>query len=133
MAGLRQSSPDVRDIIYRFAAEQMQSGVPTVEVSRSLIARGLEPEEAAQVIRSLKASRAAHGRGGGDGGRASQRDAGSRDLIAGLLWFGGGLAVTLITYNIAASSTSGGSFIIATGAIFYGGLRLLRGLAQIVR
>ena len=51
------------------------------------------------------------------------------DLTMGGLWFGGGLLVTMISYWIAAtSSTGGGTYIIATGAIIWGAIRIFRGL-----
>ncbi|MGZ6267647.1 MAG: hypothetical protein ACXWNR_03685 [Candidatus Limnocylindrales bacterium] len=51
------------------------------------------------------------------------------DMVIGGLICAGGVVVTLATYNAAASS-GGGSYIIAWGAIVFGGLRFLRGLAR---
>ena len=52
----------------------------------------------------------------------------NRDLTVGGAWLLGGLLVTMVSYNMAASSPGGGHYVIATGAILYGLLRLLRGL-----
>jgi hypothetical protein len=52
----------------------------------------------------------------------------NRDLTVGGLWLLGGLLVTIVSYSLAASSPNGGHFIIATGAMLYGALRLFRGL-----
>jgi len=49
-------------------------------------------------------------------------------LTLGTLWFFGGLAVTIGSYSLAASSGYGGSYVIAGGAIVYGAVRVLRGL-----
>ena len=43
-------------------------------------------------------------------------------------WQLGGLPVTIVSYSLAASSPGGGHYVIATGAMLYGLLRLLRGL-----
>jgi hypothetical protein len=39
-----------------------------------------------------------------------------------------GLLVTIGSYSLAVSSPGGGHYVIATGAMFFGALRLLRGL-----
>ena len=52
----------------------------------------------------------------------------NRDFTVGGIWLLGGLLVTLVSYGMAASSPGGGHFIIATGAMLYGALRLIRGL-----
>jgi hypothetical protein len=48
------------------------------------------------------------------------------DLTAGGISLGLGLLVTLVSYTLAEGT--GGFFIVATGAILYGGARLVRGL-----
>lgn len=53
---------------------------------------------------------------------------GNRDLRVGSAWLAGGLLVTVVTYALAVSSPMGGHFIIAWGAMLYGGARILRGL-----
>ena len=49
----------------------------------------------------------------------------SKDIIVGLLWCIGGIAVTMITYN---NASNGGTYIIAWGAILFGGIQFLKGL-----
>jgi len=49
----------------------------------------------------------------------------SRDMVVGGLWCGGGILVTAATYSSAAG---GGSYVVAWGAILFGGLQFLRGL-----
>jgi len=51
----------------------------------------------------------------------------NRDLTVGGLWLLGGLLVTIGSYSLAASSPNGGHFVIATGAMLYGAIRLFRG------
>jgi hypothetical protein len=49
-------------------------------------------------------------------------------MIFGALWFMGGMLVTLFTYLTAASSPSGGTYVVAWGAIVFGALQFVRGL-----
>jgi len=52
---------------------------------------------------------------------------GKRDMVVGGLWCGGGIAVTLYTHAAAAG---GGTYIVAWGAILFGGIQFLRGVAH---
>ena len=61
-----------------------------------------------------------------DGVRADGR----MDLVLGGGIIAIGLIVTFVTYSIAESQ--GGSYVIATGAFLFGGLRILRGAYRIV-
>ena len=49
----------------------------------------------------------------------------SKDIIVGLLWCIGGIVVTVVTYN---NASPGGTYIIAWGAIIFGGIQFLKGL-----
>lgn len=51
-----------------------------------------------------------------------------RDLKVGALWCIGGIIVTAVTYSNATASPSGGHYIIAWGAILFGGIQFLKGL-----
>jgi len=52
----------------------------------------------------------------------------NRDLTVGGAWLLGGLLVTIGSYSLAASSPGGCHYVIASGAMLYGAVRLLRGL-----
>lgn len=54
----------------------------------------------------------------------AQRD---KDRLHGGLWFGGGLAVTLVSL-MAADGPQGGQYVLAWGPMLYGGYRLLKSL-----
>ncbi len=58
------------------------------------------------------------------------RASAQRDLVIGGLWLGGGLLVTLVSYS-AASSGGGGRYIVTTGAIVIGLVRVVRGLTRL--
>ena len=59
----------------------------------------------------------------------AHRQAALRRLLIGSFSFGIGLAVTLITYSLAAP---GGIYLVAWGAILYGFIDILRGLAGLL-
>jgi hypothetical protein len=55
---------------------------------------------------------------------------GQRNMLVGALWCIGGTVVTVVTYNIASSSPSGGTYFVAWGAIIFGGIQFLKGVFQ---
>jgi hypothetical protein len=59
----------------------------------------------------------------------TSRPTGVGDMVIGGLICAVGVVVTLVTYNQAAGA-GGGSYIIAWGAILFGGIRFLLGLAR---
>jgi hypothetical protein len=46
-------------------------------------------------------------------------------MLYGGLWFFGGLIVTIVSFNAASG---GGSYVVAYGAIIFGGIQFFRGL-----
>jgi len=50
-------------------------------------------------------------------------------MIFGALWCFGGIAVTAMTYK-ASANAGGGRFVLAWGAILFGGIQFFRGLFQ---
>ena len=62
--------------------------------------------------------------------KSVQADAAAQNMVVGGLWCVGGIAVTALTYQ--AASAQGGHYIIAWGAILFGGLQFLKGLMQSV-
>lgn len=61
----------------------------------------------------------------------AQSSAAYRNVLFGSLWAIGGLALTVFSYQSAASSSGGGRYIVAYGAIIGGVVQLIRGLAQV--
>jgi hypothetical protein len=61
------------------------------------------------------------------GAESAEAPAGDRDVVHGGLWLLGGILVTVVTY-VAAEERGGGRYIIAWGAMVFGGLQFLRGL-----
>jgi hypothetical protein len=50
------------------------------------------------------------------------------DMMVGGLWCIGGIVVTAISYSAVANT--GGSYLITWGAILFGGIQFLKGLAR---
>lgn len=57
---------------------------------------------------------------------------GLRMLIFGTLWLLGGAGVTIASYA-AASSSTGGRYVVAYGAVVYGAVQIVRGVARMAR
>ncbi len=58
----------------------------------------------------------------------SAKAIGKKNLVRGLLWLVGGILVTAVTYSMAASSSTGGTYFVAWGAIIFGGIQFVKGL-----
>jgi len=61
--------------------------------------------------------------------------AGNRSDGVGSMVIGGliclvGIVVTVVSYSAASSSSRGGSYVVAWGAILFGGIRFFKGLFQ---
>lgn len=104
---------------YVYAAEQMNQGVATNTVRDRLIEQGMDADTAATVVDEMKAAL-----------RRANQDAGRQNMIYGALWCIGGTVVTVVTYQAAAA---GGRYVVAWGAIAFGGFQFLRGLIQYAR
>ncbi len=61
--------------------------------------------------------------------RRSDRSSARSQMMVGLCWCIGGVVVTIVSYSAAASGPGGSSYIVAWGAILFGGIRFLKGLA----
>lgn len=57
------------------------------------------------------------------------RAAAEKRMHSGALWCLGGILVTVFSYLAAVSSPFGGTYIIAWGAILFGGVRFFQGLS----
>ncbi|MCE9534168.1 MAG: hypothetical protein K8T89_24075 [Planctomycetes bacterium] len=113
-----EMTPDqVVEAIYKFAAEQMRDGVAPAEIERKLVDQGLEVETAAIVVSNLTKAQA-----------DVIKEAGKKNMLYGALWCIGGILVTALTYGAAADG--GGKYVVAWGAILFGGIQFIHGLMQ---
>ncbi len=102
-----------------FAAEQMFEGVAPSQIEATLTERGVDPETAATVVGNLKQAKA-----------KVDREAAQKNMLHGAIWCILGLVVTVVTYQMA-SGPGGGRYVIAWGAVVFGGIQFLRGLSQL--
>jgi hypothetical protein len=60
--------------------------------------------------------------------KKANREVARKNMVFGAIWCIGGTLVTALTYQAASG---GGHYIIAWGAIIFGGFQFLRGLVQL--
>jgi len=95
------------------AAKMIHLGKKRQEVSTFLATKGLNDIEARDLINGLaKALQAQYMKG----------------VKSGILWVIGGGALTAFTYYKAASTSGGGHYLVAWGAVIFGLFDIVRGL-----
>lgn len=94
---------------------KIRAGADPLKVARALAQQGLDRVDTDRVIARLEESRA-----------QSVRNAGRQEMMIGGISCLIGLVITLGTAR-ASSSLGGGSFVVAWGAILFGGYQFLRG------
>lgn len=108
------------DAIYAFAANLMSQGNSDANIRENLIVRkGLDPEVADIVVGNLTKHRSKI--------RPTTRDIAKRNMVIGGVVCAIGIAVTVATYMAASG---GGTYVVAWGAIVFGGIQFFKGLAQ---
>lgn len=101
--------------IYNYAAQQLfENNMSQHDVINLLMDRGLSYSDAKIVTSNLI-----------EQGAKEMKSARKKGMIFGLLWFFGGLAVTIFTYNAASE---GGTYIVAWGAMLWGIIQFFRSI-----
>lgn len=119
-APLKSAEPNedqVVEQVYRYAAQQLGAGVAPSQVINELVAGGLTQPDAQLVVRQLRQHQT-----------KAKQEAGKKNMLHGALWCLGGLAVTIFSYQAAASG--GGSYVVAWGAVIFGAIQFFQGLFQ---
>lgn len=115
------SEEDTTQILIDYTAKRLLEGATTVQVAEELADNDNESSKedylpfVAAVYRQLDKE-----------ANSAISDEYKKRIVSGLLWMIGGGAVSLITY-LAASG--GGTYLIFWGAVVWGGIDLLRGIA----
>jgi hypothetical protein len=115
--GQTTASPFAEWAALDYARSSLQAGVPRHEIQSNLMGRGYDLTAASHIV--LTAVDALD----------TRKDAAQGMMMKGALWCIGGLIVTLGTYTLAAP---GGTYIVAWGAMLFGGIQFVRGLVQYV-
>lgn len=109
---------------YDFAAGMMRRGHSALKVEEELVKKGLSKADASAIANKLAdALTKAY--------RDAARVAAQRQMALGGLICIIGIAITLCTYSAASSSSTGGSVIVAWGAIIFGAYRFYRGWSNL--
>ncbi len=112
-----QPQPFDEQQAYNFAADQIINlRRPSEEVADMLVQKGLDRTTAYSIVDSMYTQL--------DDGK---KERAKKDMIYGGLWFFGGIIVTIATYSAASG---GGSYVVAWGAIIFGGFQFFRGIAN---
>jgi hypothetical protein len=105
----------IKTEVYDYAGELIASGASQKEAEEKLVTAGLEPHSAAQLIKDLSVVV-----------RGTHKEEGRHEMLKGAIWFSIGLIITIGTFALASG---GGVYVVAWGAILYGGIQFFRGLA----
>ena len=117
MSDQELSEEEIVQAVYELAAEQMKNGASEQQIQSMLVEKGLDQESAATVVSNLTRIRS-----------EAIREAGRKNMVYGALWCIGGIVVTVVTYRAASS---GGTYVVAWGAIVFGAIQFFRGLVQL--
>lgn len=115
LGGMKDAeSQDAVEELAKSVAEQLDAGIPKQEIINRLSQAGLDPLEAQQLVEYV------------DGMQyEAKRQAGTKDLIWGVILILVGAAITWGTW---AAAEAGGSYWVMWGLIAYGMFRIIRGL-----
>ncbi|ADB18859.1 hypothetical protein Psta_4211 [Pirellula staleyi DSM 6068] len=104
--------------VYGFAGELLAAGADQTTIYQTLLSRGVDSAQAGQVASEMMEAKL-----------EAIRSQGWRDAIWGAVWCFGGLAVTAFSYMAAQG---GGRYVLAWGAVIFGGIQMMRGLYNVV-
>ena len=116
MAAENETDAELIQSSYHYAANSMREGMPSHQIEAKLVEHGLSPGAAAGVVEDLRQALV-----------DARRQAGRKNMLYGGLWCGGGILVTVVSMAMAQG---GGKFLLAWGAILFGGVQFIRGLLQ---
>lgn len=112
------SKTEVDRTLYGLATNLMRQGVSSNQIEKTLTEKGIDQPAARAAVESLSKIRS-----------ETIRKAALKNMAVGATIGIIGIMVTLGLYNAAEVST-GGRYIVALGAIIFGGIQFIRGLSQ---
>jgi hypothetical protein len=115
---MSQPSPErVVQALYAEAAQMMKNGYSEYRIEQSLVERGVPEDAARTIVSRLRSAR-----------NEAYRNEAYKQMAIGAVVAIIGIVVTFGTYSAAANSSGGGSYVVAWGAIVFGGWRFIRGM-----
>lgn len=103
--------------LYNYAARLLiDEDKNSEEVIKALIEKGVSRENATRLVDKLIVEI-----------EEAQNSRANKDMLYGALWCIGGLLVTAISY---AATGGGGRYVLAWGAILFGGIQFVRGMMR---
>lgn len=105
-------------------AQRIAQGASDKQIRKDLVKQGMSEQDAIDTIAHVRQAIEDYKRT--PEGKSAMRGRYIRHIIFGLLWFVGGTIVTVATYS------SGGTYVIAWGAIIIGGLQSLYGIGGLL-
>lgn len=117
----QKNDQEMVQAVYGYAAQLMREGHANHKIEKALVEKGLPADAARSVVRNLADERHRQY-------SQAHRDAAVRNMAVGGVICVIGLVVSIGSYQAAASSPSGGSYVVAWGAVIFGGFQFLKGL-----
>lgn len=114
------SQDEMVQAVYGYAAQLMREGHSNSRVEQALVDRSVPADAAHTIVRQLDEERSRQY-------SKLNRDAALRNMAIGGVICAIGLVISIGSYQAAASSPSGGSYVVAWGAVIFGGYQFLRG------
>jgi len=109
---------EIVQAVYDYAASELMAGKSREQVESALVEKGMDAEDARLVLTHVSQAIA-----------KGHRKGGWKNMIVGALCCGVGIAITAATYTAAAE---GETYVVAYGAIIFGGIQSLMGLGQVI-
>ncbi len=138
--GPKPMSPEGFLRAYRFATDRLADGATEWDVRHQLRAAGLDREATESVLDDVANLSPTQRRLSSWNVRAHQlamlaerRTKARSNVMVGGLVMVIGLAVTVVSFAAAASRMGGGTYVLAWGAILFGGLRMVMGMSEVAR
>lgn len=110
----------------QFVAGELAEGKSKNKVIKQLVKQGIPEVSATQLVYEIEQMINQYKQS--SEGRRVLASKYARHMLYGILWALGGTIVTGVTFVAAASSPSGGRYIVAYGAIVFGIVDFFRGL-----
>ncbi len=106
--------PDMQEMYNLAAVELLHNQRTTEDVTEMLVQKGVDTTTANNIVYDVQTQI-----------NSAKKERAKKDVLWGGVWFFGGIIVTFLTYSAASG---GGSYVVAWGAIVFGGIQFFKGL-----